>query len=189
VTPAEATTARPYGPDAVRTALVDAAGELFAAHGPDHVSVKQVAAAAGVNHGLVHHYFGSKDALVEAVLASLSEQVVAELAEWTPLEVVAAKGSATERHNRIAAHLILAGRDPATLKRDFPVFDRLVAFFQGQGMSRADARMRTAQVVAQIVGWQLFEDFLIEGAGLPKRATTRQRAIDDAIGRLTRSDA
>ncbi len=55
-------------------------------------------------------------------------------------------------------------------------------------MSLADARLRTAQVVAQVIGWQLFEDFLVAGAGLPPRGTTRRRAIDDAVGRLMRSD-
>jgi AcrR family transcriptional regulator len=180
--------ARPHGPDAVRTALVDAAARLFAERGPDRVSVKQIAAAAGVNHGLVHHYFGSKDALLSAVLASLSEQVAAELASGAPADVIAANGGATERHNRIAAFLILQGRDPAALKGSFPVFDTLVASLRGQGLSPADARLRTAQVVAQVIGWQLFESFLIDGAGLPRRAGTRRRAIDDAVGRLLRPD-
>jgi AcrR family transcriptional regulator len=188
MTPSD-TAARPYGPDAVRTALVDAAAELFAERGPDRVSVKEIAAAAGVNHGLVHHYFGSKDALLTAVLASLSEQVAEELASGAPIDRIAAKGGATERHNRIAAALVLQGRDPGELKGSFPVFDKLIAHLQTQGLSRADAKLRTAQLIAQVIGWQLFEDFLIEGAGLPPRESTRRRAIDDAVGRLLRTDA
>ncbi|MEV0697053.1 TetR family transcriptional regulator [Saccharopolyspora sp. NPDC050389] len=40
---------------------------LFAEHGPDAVTMRQIAAAAGVSPGLVMHHFGSKEGLREAV--------------------------------------------------------------------------------------------------------------------------
>jgi len=51
----------PRGPRSATGAL-----RLFAGHGPDAVSVRQVAAAAGVSPGLVIHHFGSGDGLREA---------------------------------------------------------------------------------------------------------------------------
>ncbi|MFA5885240.1 MAG: TetR/AcrR family transcriptional regulator [Acidimicrobiia bacterium] len=48
--------------------LLDAAERLFAERGVDAVSVRAVNAAAGANVAAVHYHFGSKDALVEAVL-------------------------------------------------------------------------------------------------------------------------
>jgi AcrR family transcriptional regulator len=56
--------------DASTTAerLLDAAERLFAERGVDAVSVRAVNAAAGANVAAVHYHFGSKDALVEAVL-------------------------------------------------------------------------------------------------------------------------
>lgn len=48
--------------------LLDAAEALFAERGVDAVSVRAVNAAAGVNVAAVHYHFGSKEALVEAVL-------------------------------------------------------------------------------------------------------------------------
>ena len=48
--------------------LLDAAEALFAERGIDAVSVRAVNAAAGANVAAVHYHFGSKDALVEAVL-------------------------------------------------------------------------------------------------------------------------
>ena len=48
--------------------LLDAAEQLFADRGVDAVSVRAVNAAAGANVAAVHYHFGSKEALVEAVL-------------------------------------------------------------------------------------------------------------------------
>ena len=52
----------PRGDSAVtRKVILAAARDLFATHGVDGVSVRQIAAAAGVNHALVHRYFGTKE--------------------------------------------------------------------------------------------------------------------------------
>lgn len=51
--------------------LVSAAGDLLAEVGPRAASVRMIAARAGVNHGLVHHYFGSKDTLLRAAMIRL----------------------------------------------------------------------------------------------------------------------
>jgi AcrR family transcriptional regulator len=58
---------RPGSPD-TRAAVLAAARELFAANGYAGTSVRAVAAAAGVDPALVHHYFGSKDKLFLAAL-------------------------------------------------------------------------------------------------------------------------
>jgi AcrR family transcriptional regulator len=59
---------RPGAPD-TRAAILAAARELFAASGHAGTSVRAVAAAAGVDAALVHHYFGTKDDLFLAALA------------------------------------------------------------------------------------------------------------------------
>lgn len=60
------TAVAPEGPEAgsARDALLGAAVELFAEHGPASVSIRDIARYAGVNHGLVHRHFGSKDELL-----------------------------------------------------------------------------------------------------------------------------
>ena len=55
----------------VEEKLIAAAGEMLAEVGPRALSVRAVAQRAGVNHGLVHHYFGSKDALLRAAMHDL----------------------------------------------------------------------------------------------------------------------
>ena len=60
------------GGDAVRAALIDAAGQLLAEVGPRALSVRAVAERAGVNHGQVHHYFGGKRGLLKEAMATLA---------------------------------------------------------------------------------------------------------------------
>jgi TetR/AcrR family transcriptional regulator len=54
-------------------ALLDAAQSAFALHGFEGASVRKIAAAAGVNPALAAHYFGSKEALWQAVVKRFAE--------------------------------------------------------------------------------------------------------------------
>ena len=54
--------------------LLVAAGELLGEVGPRSMSVRNVAERAGVNHGLVHHYFGGKDGLLQAAMTRLVQE-------------------------------------------------------------------------------------------------------------------
>ena len=58
---------RPGSPD-TRAAILAVAREHFAAQGFAGASVRGIAAAAGVDSALVHHYFGTKDDLFIAAL-------------------------------------------------------------------------------------------------------------------------
>ena len=61
-------TGRRPGEPATRERIVEAARHLFAERGFDRTSVRAVAAEAGVDPALVHHYFGTKQRLfIEAV--------------------------------------------------------------------------------------------------------------------------
>jgi AcrR family transcriptional regulator len=168
----------------VRASLLAAATLLFAEHGPRAVSVKQVADAAGVNHGLVHHYFGSKDALVTAVLEHLADDAAVEIAACRPPAFAFAAGGPAERHGRILAHLLLDGTDPLELKRTFPAVQALVDRLRDEGLDRRAAQERAAQVSALVLGWQFFDRYLLTAAGLDPDAGTRTRVLDDAISRL-----
>jgi AcrR family transcriptional regulator len=59
---------RPGAPD-TKAAILEAARVRFAANGFARTSVRSIAAEAGVDPALVHHYFGTKDELFLAALA------------------------------------------------------------------------------------------------------------------------
>ncbi len=58
---------RPGNPD-TRQAILDAARGTFAESGFDGTSIRRIAAAAGVDPALVHHYFGTKNDLFLATI-------------------------------------------------------------------------------------------------------------------------
>lgn len=56
-------------PQATKSRILDSAEVLFIAGGYDSLSMRQITSAAGVNLAAVNYHFGSKDALIQAVLA------------------------------------------------------------------------------------------------------------------------
>lgn len=66
--------------EATRSALLDAATELFAARGYPGTSLEDVASAARVTRGAVYHHFAGKQALFEAVLDAQELRADAEIA-------------------------------------------------------------------------------------------------------------
>ena len=59
---------RPAGVSDTRARILKSARELFARNGISHTSIRAIAAAAGVDPALVHHYFGTKQKLVAAAI-------------------------------------------------------------------------------------------------------------------------
>jgi AcrR family transcriptional regulator len=59
---------RPRGASDTRDRILASARELFACNGIDRTSIRAVAAGAGVDAALVHHYFGTKQQLFAAAI-------------------------------------------------------------------------------------------------------------------------
>jgi AcrR family transcriptional regulator len=58
------------------TSLLDAAERLLIASGYAGLTTRRVAAEAGVNHGLVHYYFGSMEELLLQVLERFTDRLI-----------------------------------------------------------------------------------------------------------------
>ena len=59
---------RPSGTSDTRDRILTNARELFARNGIGKTSIRSIAAAAGVDSALVHHYFGTKEQLFAAAV-------------------------------------------------------------------------------------------------------------------------
>src|SRR5260370_34630409 len=68
-------------PEERRQTLIDAASELFAQRGYDHVTLDEVAARAGVTKVIVYRHFGSKKRLYLTLLATHRDELLHTLAE------------------------------------------------------------------------------------------------------------
>jgi len=67
-------------PDDKRQLILDAAVRVFARQGYEASPVADVATEAGVAYGLVYHYFGSKEAVLEAVFREAWGRLLAAVA-------------------------------------------------------------------------------------------------------------
>jgi AcrR family transcriptional regulator len=60
----------------IRTAFLDAAERLLIEEGRAGISTRRLAREAGLNHGLVHYYFGSVENLMLAVFERFTDRLV-----------------------------------------------------------------------------------------------------------------
>lgn len=141
-----------------RQRLLDAAVELALEVGGPDFTVRQVAARAGLNHGLVHRYFGTKDSLTSAVI----RQIGAELAD-SPGPV-----SLVNDHRGQVLALLLAHSSAAHHLDDElasgirPMVDMLgTSASDPGGGTLGDARIRAALRLATILGWVSNEELII----------------------------
>lgn len=98
-----------------RAVIRDEALRLFALRGPDAVTVRQVAEAAGVSAALVMHHFGSKDVLRESVDQHVLQMFDGMLGELTGETV--AKADPGSLAKSVLRHLPPGSPVPAYLRR------------------------------------------------------------------------
>ncbi|MEZ0362313.1 TetR/AcrR family transcriptional regulator [Mycobacterium sp. pUA109] len=153
----------PVGREQVAAAILAAATDLFAERGPAATSIRDIAAAAKVNHGLVFRHFGTKERLVGAVLDHLGASLTELLKpEASPQEV----DRAVDRHLRVMARALLDGYPAGQLQSRFPNVALLLEQVQPRHDSDRSARLAVANAVALQLGWRLFEPFLRSAAGI-----------------------
>jgi AcrR family transcriptional regulator len=110
----------PYGEG--KQALIEAAIRVVARDGLRGLTIRSVAAEAGVTHGLVRHHFGTRSALVEATLLRSVEIAIdrSSLASGTGRidDISAALGTTVEEDEELLAfqyELLLEARRRAEL--------------------------------------------------------------------------
>jgi AcrR family transcriptional regulator len=171
------------------TAVLDAASELLAKFGPRATTVRDVAALAGVNHALVHRYFGTKEELVKAVLdrhaARFAE--VAALARDTPSTIALLYGELAARRSYVEAlaRAVMDGMRP----EQFATGSVMRGLLRGMAVpgdpsalgGASDPRIILAGISALALGWHIFGDFLIEATELKSLPRTE---VDARIGEL-----
>jgi AcrR family transcriptional regulator len=155
------------GKVAVQHALITAASDCFARKGIAQVSVREIAQAAGVNHGLVHRHFGSKDQLLKATLAHLSLSVEERLGSLKGTESTAELlpkifGGTKDvgLHWRVITHALLEGMTVEELQQDFPIFKRIVSACIRDGLNETQALGKASLIFATGLGYMVFEPYL-----------------------------
>jgi AcrR family transcriptional regulator len=152
---------RPPGTSDTRERILVSARDLFARSGIDKTSIRAVAADAGVDPALVHHYFGTKTQLFAAaihipidpmsVIGPLREVPVDQLGHVLPRILLPIWDSEMGKGFIATLRSILAGSD-ASLIRSF-----LQDVITAEVGTRVDnppgtGRIRVQYVASQLVG-------------------------------------
>lgn len=153
----------PLGRTEVVAAVLESAADLFAERGPAATSIRDIAARSSVNHGLLHRHFGSKDALVAAVLDHLGEHLAGLLEAKADGSAI---GEAVDRQLRVLARTSLDGFSIGELQSRFPTMELLLQTARERHATERDARLAAAHTIALQLGWCLFGDFLRASTGL-----------------------
>lgn len=152
---------RPGNPD-TRQVILDAARATFAEVGFAPASIRKIAAAAGVDAALVHHYFGSKEKLFLATVeipVDLPQMVSGLSAEGTSglgvrLATMMLGVWESPAGAGIGAALRTALADPARAKalREFVVPQLIGPLLRPLNLPPEELEVRAALVMSQVLG-------------------------------------
>ncbi|MCW2547283.1 MAG: TetR family transcriptional regulator [Mycobacterium sp.] len=189
----EASTAQQRGRAEVERRLVAAAIELFSRRGPDGVSLREIASAAGVNYGLIHQYIGSKEDLLRLAFRSVSERTAERFAAAPDvdgaLDELFPPRPQPSQYVTMLAWAILQGHDPQAFLGRSPALATLFERLAGAGEPSMEARVKVAEAIAMNLGWQLFGAFISGAVGLdPDAAGERDNARRQQTKELLRGE-
>ena len=152
---------RPGNQD-TKTSILEAAREVFAEKGYDKASIRAIAAVAGVDPALVHHYFGTKEKLfLDAMSVPINP------AELIPTALAGPREYVGERLIRLALGVwdspagaaalgifrsALSNEWTARLLREFVVTQILRKAVRELVPDPEEAALRSALVATQITG-------------------------------------
>ncbi|MFF3854884.1 TetR family transcriptional regulator [Micromonospora sp. NPDC002575] len=158
-------TGRRPGNPGTREAILDAARAAFAQRGFDAASIRSIAAAAGVDPALVHHYFGGKDQLFLAAMGApldpgeLLPRVLAGDADGVGERLVRAFLGVWDSPAGTAAVALLrsavSNEWTARLLREFLVTQVLRRVLHHLDVDPAELPLRGSLVASQLVGLAL----------------------------------
>ena len=145
------------GPEAVRRSLIDAAKALSSVRSPRQVSGRELAQYAGVNYGLIHYYFGTKDNVFAQAVIEATETIAKR---WDEGGILPVNTSEEATSYRTFAKLEV---DEARS----PISDLVARIVAGQaqvsGRSKTDEELLAEVAIATALqfGWGAFEEEIV----------------------------
>ncbi len=130
------TTRQRRTPQEAKFAILDAAEQRLHDEGPEGVRIQRIAADLGITDAAVHYHFGTREALMDALLRRIGRRLVddieATIESWAPDQIdVAALGRlfqrayADERAARLALWLSVTGWRPKGSGMLAPLVERV----------------------------------------------------------------
>jgi AcrR family transcriptional regulator len=155
--------------------MLAAAQRLFAQRGFLAVSVRDIAAEAGVSHALVQRYLGTKEDILVAVMkrntgpALRAAGAAGDVREMVPNMFRGLLASQPD-YLRLLARIVMDRLSFDTVKPEFPAYAFLIRSLTDDAARRGrelpDPRVLAAALTALAIGWSVTEDWLVKASGL-----------------------
>lgn len=156
-----------------RDALVDAAKRLLPDHAPSTITGRNLAAEANVNYGLVHHYFGSKDAALVAGLRSLRDDFVTTHGDAATMPLL----TASDPYLRAIVRFNIDAPGTVSPDDDFPIgaglvaaLDERVGVCSDDGDPHVQAQARAIAMISMQLCFAVLGPELLEATGVGPNA-------------------
>jgi AcrR family transcriptional regulator len=164
-----------------REALIEAAKRLLPERAPGTIAGRDLAAEADVNYGLVHHYFGGKDAALRAGLRALRNDFVDAHGDVASMPLLTASDPYLKALVRWHLH-----NSDGTEVDEFPLGAALVAAVAsrmepGGDESVAEAKARAIAMTSLQICFAVFGPVLLEATGVRRR---ERRSVEAALASL-----
>ncbi len=173
-----------------RQAIIEAAIRLMEERPPSSISGRELADEAGVNYGLVHYYFGSREAAFRAARAHHSAWVVDEVMEGgtrpVPVEVTSGDRSIWA----VAGHMALESDEAWSGRDRVPVVEAYLGLLTADDPEGDPIHHATvvAALYALQLGWPVFGTANARDVGLAEADIPAVRArLHELVGRLQAS--
>jgi len=157
----------PKGREEIRAAVLDAADELFASRRPSLVSIREIAARAGVNHALVHRHFDTKESLVREAIARADVRLARgweQLRDATDVAEFILRNQ--ERYGQALLMLEGSVMDGDTAGASSLLIDGLSERLTTQGFTETEAETAAITAVSLLLGWATYGRWLSAAAQL-----------------------
>ena len=165
-----------------RDALIDAAKRLLPDRAPSTIAGRDLAAEAGVNYGLVHHYFGGKADALRAGLRALRDDFVATHGDAASLPLL----TASDPYLKALVRWNVDDSERMSVEGEFPIGAGLVdavaeRMDTGGDDALVEAKARAIAMVSLQLSFAVFGPVLLEGTGVRHH---ERRGVEAALASL-----
>ena len=141
--------------------ILDQAREAFAESGYAGTTIRAIARAADVDPALVHHYYGTKDNLLDAATTppqSFLDQIItawqtppAELGEQLVRQML--PNWQNPDHSAVLRAIVqIAGNEPATREKLRTIVERSMMGPSAQALTPDERQLRSSLIASQLMG-------------------------------------
>ncbi len=183
---------KPTGKEEVVRAILNSSARLFAQRGFAGVSLRDISTDANVNVGLIHRHVGNRDALIRDTLFHQATSTLKRVAaSYDPNRGATAylEHLSDEPFIRLIAHAVVEGLEPARILPSFPMIEfaiQQLTLLQTSGDvdPDTDVHLMVASATAWMMGWILFEPFILRAVRLADDDEPDLKALRASVSKL-----